>query len=502
MNQSILNQSILNQLIDNNSITIDINIDTNINAAADTDMDKYNRLNAFIKSYYPILFDINFDIHSFIPRVEQQFRENGFRNFNNTDRNNFLFISNDCIGDYILRTSTIRELKLAYPDSKITLVVSPLVYNLAIANKYVDEVLIFDGSSKDLNLGPLVINLFEFCLENIWFKDGKLQHIDYAISPQWGSDNFIACLLMYMSGATHRIGYGTFPSFAWQKEIASTTIKNHANLDFTNSDFTNSDFTNSYFANLYNDNSDDYPSKNWIDNFLLTHAMITPTNLIHEVDKHLYVLSDLDIFPTNKDLEINLTETDLLDAKEMMTNDANIDPSKKKIAIGIGAGKPNAIYDANLLNEVLKNIPNAEFFIFGGVSDEDNEAKLTVPRHNYVAQLTLRQTAAMISLCDVYLGNDTGMLHMAAAFKKPIVLISREAQDKSNYIPGIMSSIARFAPWNTLYTVVQPIHSLDECSLNHVHGGCCKDFAHCINAIKPEQIVKAYHELIDKIEKN
>src|SRR3989344_1668513 len=57
---------------------------------------------------------------------------------------NILIIRNDHIGDLVNSTQIFRELKKFYPNSKVTVVASPLNSQLIIKNKYIDEFLILN----------------------------------------------------------------------------------------------------------------------------------------------------------------------------------------------------------------------------------------------------------------------------------------------------------------------------------------------------------------------
>lgn len=420
-----------------------------------------DELKSFIISNYRTLCQLNFNIYSFMNQMELLFEKLNFRS-DEIENDNILIVRTDVIGDYILTTPFIREVRNNNPNANIVLVTSPLSYNLACTNKYVDEVYVVNGSTQYVQIGPLLIDLLEFCHNYLWFdKNGNMRRFKYAFTPQWGSDNFIPCILSYLSNARYRIGYGFTPHISWM-----LNFKDNPNLGVTLTD--------------------------WVDTFILNRALIVKQDVVHEVDKHLYPLKYLGWHINNTDLELDLTNDDINKAKML------ISPlTKKKVVVGISAGKPCAIYDINKFNDVLKQIDDADFIVVGGINDKKLASNLTVPILDLTGQLSLRETAAVISLSDLYLGNDTGMLHMAATFKKPVVLISREAKDKMNDAPGVMSSIARFHPWHTKYEIVQPKHAIDECAYTPMHGGCCRLTAHCINQIKPEEIVEAYKKVCE-----
>jgi lipopolysaccharide heptosyltransferase II len=69
----------------------------------------------------------------------------------------------------------------------------------------------------------------------------------------------------------------------------------------------------------------------------------------------------------------------------------------------------------------------AEVVVLGGPDDRDLAASVEesarTELRNVAGRLSLGQTAAAIADCDVYVGNDTGVSHLATAVKTPVVMI-------------------------------------------------------------------------------
>ena len=61
-----------------------------------------------------------------------------------------LIVRNDRFGEFLLNIPAIRALKETYPQARLTLGVSPAVYELAGAVEYVDQVVVWDEVKKDL----------------------------------------------------------------------------------------------------------------------------------------------------------------------------------------------------------------------------------------------------------------------------------------------------------------------------------------------------------------
>jgi heptosyltransferase-2 len=60
---------------------------------------------------------------------------------------------------------------------------------------------------------------------------------------------------------------------------------------------------------------------------------------------------------------------------------------------------------------------------------------------------------AAIARCDLYLGNDTGLMHMAAAARIPVVVVIGVAEGAR---PGTRGDATQTGPYDTLSMVVRP----------------------------------------------
>ena len=105
-------------------------------------------------------------------------------------------------------------------------------------------------------------------------------------------------------------------------------------------------------------------------------------------------------------------------------------------------------------------------------------------------------TAAAIGLADLYLGNNTGVMHMAAALGKPTVDICMEPASRRWLLPELLSPSARFHPWQTDYICLRPAEPLPECAEAVWYGYCMHwEVQHCISQIEPRELVEAVRML-------
>jgi len=80
---------------------------------------------------------------------------------------------------------------------------------------------------------------------------------------------------------------------------------------------------------------------------------------------------------------------------------------------------------SELCRRILEKWPQAGFLIYGGSEEKERTAWLKAQLGDraalFAGRLTLRQTAALMSLTDLYVGVDTGPTHIMSAFDIPMV---------------------------------------------------------------------------------
>lgn len=354
----------------------------------------------------------------------------------------------------IVTSGFIREVRANFPNARITLVVSSLVCPIVELCPYVNEVLTFDIKKLDRNLTVMLKTLAAFCKKNLWQK-----HFALAFSPQWGSDNLPGLLMCWLSGARERVGFGTNPYESWLGKPK--------------------------------------PNESALDNFLLTRNVVTPRSAVSEVEHHFYLLEAVGLVVNQTNLELWFGTADFVRAQEILKD---IPSSCKKVLLGIGAGDPRRKYPVEKYLIALKELIKKDlvFVIVGGKSELDDAKFIesNLPKGkvlNLAGKTTLRETEAIISQMNFYLGNGTGIMHMAAVAQIPVLVLNREAQDKEDYIPGIYSEVQRFPPYQTKAVILRPDRQLEECAkLPPVHGWCHADRPHCITQITPQEIIEGF----------
>ncbi len=140
---------------------------------------------------------------------------------------------------------------------------------------------------------------------------------------------------------------------------------------------------------------------------------------------------------------------------------------------------------ASTLNRLLEN-NRIDVWLLGGKEDAPiadeilKEIRKKSSVKNFAGKHTLRQTASMLANADAVLSNDTGLMHIAAAFQKPIVVLFGSSVKEFGFLPYK----AKFQLLEVEELTCRP------CS--HIgREACPKSHFKCMREIPEEQIVEA-----------
>ena len=400
----------------------------------------------------------NFNFGMFLQEMEDEFTCAGFREKQARGGvENILILRLDAVGDFILTSPAIRTVRENYPSAYITLVVSETVYPLAEFCPYVNEVLPFNRNFDHGNILEVIYKSTEFAAKYLWKR--KYQ-IGFAFKSWF---RMLDVFMLYLSGARFRVGQ---------------MLESH--LQYTN--------------NLL-------PPEQNLSAYFLTHPFLYPKENIHDVTRNLYVLKAFGLQIRRTDCEVWYTAEDVQTAKKLL---AGFAPDRIKIVTAIGAaGQIEKRYPVEQYLAAFKKIidKGAALIIIGGPVERGGAEFLekNLPEDsviNFVKRgINLRISSAIINQSDMYIGNDTGPKHIAAALKKPVIAVIREAKDRENIFKGI-NQYERFYPWQTDAIVLRPEHPLGDCANNKFPSTCNAGKPHCITQIKPEEIVSAFDEMV------
>lgn len=357
-----------------------------------------------------------------------------------------LVVRLDRMGDVVLTSPFLRELRRNLPKAWITLIVNPGVYNLVELCPYVNEILTFEWNVQrrlpELQKSGRALRLAR---QHLWRR-----RFDLAIVPRWDADYYHATFVAYFSGAFHRVGY-------------SDNVNEH--------------------KRQVNGGLDQ----------LLSDALPEST-LRHEVGYNLEVIRSLGGTIQEDGLEIWTSPEDEAFA-DWFIKSRGIQSHEVIIGLGPGAGEANKKWPVSRfikLSTWLSSHYSCRILVIGGPDEAAMGAELAeqLPGKviNAIGQTTLRQTGALLKRCCLYIGNDSGPMHLAAAVGTPVVEICCHPRNGARMHPR---SPGRFGPWGVPNIVVQP-----EVGQNLCADGCISDQPHCILAIPVERVQEAATRLL------
>ena len=149
---------------------------------------------------------------------------------------------------------------------------------------------------------------------------------------------------------------------------------------------------------------------------------------IHIIDHFLRCLDLLGVHHSNKIPKIFLRDEDVL-LGEKFLNDRVVDPKKMLVAMHPGSGSRQKCWAVDHYAELillLKKEMDAQILLISGQADTGIVEELRVKvRDNFILvdRLPLPILAAIIKRSNLFVGNDSGITHVAAAVGTPAITI-------------------------------------------------------------------------------
>jgi len=279
------------------------------------------------------------------------------------------------LGDAVMNTPALGAIRRSFPAARISILVTPLVAQLFTPHQWADEVIVYDRQGRHKGVaGRLRIA-----------RELRGRGFDLAILLQNAID---AALIAWLAGIPRRMGTRTDGR-----------------------------------------------------GFLLTHGFDQKTlGRVHHVDYYLEMLKSFGITGDEKRQLLCLTETERESAR-MRLAEAGIAPGDYLIGINPGAayGSAKRWYPERFAaaGAELARRWGGKLLIFGGPGEvaiaQDIEAALNGKCLNLAGTLSVRELLALIERCDFFISNDSGPMHIAAAFGVPLVAIFGSTDHRTTY---------------------------------------------------------------------
>jgi heptosyltransferase-2 len=271
------------------------------------------------------------------------------------------------VGDAVMMTPSLGSLRKTFPHAQITVLASPWVLPIVADHPAVDGTIVIDkgkGIFHSLRELRRLISLL------------RKERFDLAVLFQ---NAFEAALLASMGGVRYRIGYNTDGR-----------------------------------------------------GFLLTHKVIRDDHILelHQVYYYLGLIRALGWHEEGREPSLFLNVGDI-EAASLMLSSRGIDDNHLIVGLNPGATYgsakrwPEERFAA--IGDRAAERWNARVILFGSSSEKEIGLSVSQLMHhdplNLCGLTTLGQAMALIKRCNFFLTNDSGLMHVAAAFHVPLVAI-------------------------------------------------------------------------------
>lgn len=349
-----------------------------------------------------------------------------------------LVLRTDHLGDMVCTVPFIRELRRAYGGAEITLLCSPEVYNLVEIMPYADRVVKLAVPKFHKHVFEQTI-AFYYRYVREHFSQEEYDIVFTPVCPTQPITRILAYFINSRKVLSYYIQNGKvrMTDTAWEGDLLPARHMVEICLDM--------------LAGI---------GKNW----------------------------------QNDELELWRDANDIRIAKNLL---AGLNNAHMKVVMFLSTSAAYKDWDLRNYAEVAKALEekyNAQIILLGAKSDTEEKGEqfmqLMPTAHNFIGMTSIRQTYEIICQSDLYVGGDTGTMHLAAASKIPGVAI---VKDYEGAIGGIMGALMdRCYPWKSTIKIIQPEKPLPGCEIE-----CRKNFAHCINQITPEVVLQELANIIE-----
>ncbi len=271
------------------------------------------------------------------------------------------------VGDAVMSTPLIQGLRENFSQAEIAVLAKPWVAPVFEHSPDIDRILIYDAKGDHAGWKGMV----RLC------RGLRYGRFDLAVSVQNALE---AALIFFFAGIPRRVGYDTDGR-----------------------------------------------------RFLLTHPVrMTPAiKKRHQIDYYLGVLEGIGLPATGRDLTLRISDSERDRAREFL-HSQGIGPDRRIIGINPGAAygaakRWPAVRFAELCRRIQGLKPDAAILVFGGPGEAALGEEITgrVGRDcvNLCGKTGLREAIALIGRCRLFITNDSGLMHVAAALNIPQIAV-------------------------------------------------------------------------------
>ncbi|TSC60309.1 MAG: putative ADP-heptose--LPS heptosyltransferase [Parcubacteria group bacterium LiPW_15] len=350
------------------------------------------------------------------------------------------------MGDTVLLSPFIKKIKGMYPNSEITFVTKPSVVNLYETCPYLSKII---GYEHNGSIGSVLR----------FAKKLRSEKYDLAFFVRFGASPWYANLLIFLSGAPFRVTYTEKVD-----DLKSVMQKDY----------------DCFYTHLIPGDKKEVKHEIW-----------------RGLDILNYFKKDSAEENYTPRLELWTTKQDELFIKKLRSENGLTDG--KTVVLGVGASTKKRTWPKerweDLVGRLSNEYPDHKFVIIGDKNDVEIGNYLTERFArtciSLCGLLSLRQTYCLLKYAKLYIGNNSGPLHIASAASVPCIEISCHplSGDLEN-----SCSPARFGAWGVPSIALRPELPMEpKCA-----KGCIENFPHCICLVSSEKVLFAANHFLNR----
>lgn len=353
-----------------------------------------------------------------------------------------LVVKLDHVGDWVLCTPFLENLRRNAPSAAIDVLVLPPVYDLACACPHVDRAIALVAKRGT----AFEISARRWTDAASFERDYTGAAYDLAVVPRWDADFDGAARIAGASRARLVVG------FSEHCTRRKRVINRGADCCYTH--------------------------------------VIDDRRAVHEVEHNLALIEVMRGQVATRHTSLHVSGADERTARSWLSAKFGRRPGRA-IALAPFASEPKRELPVRACASLVERLalpPDCAFVVLGGPGDRARGARLAAllrPRAvSAAAWLTIRETAALIGCCDALVGVDSAPAHIAAALGTPVAVLSCHPAAGS---AAHANSPQRFAPWSGARAaevlVLQPAVAAPPCR------DCCVACGpHCILGIDADAL--------------
>ncbi|MEA3504067.1 MAG: glycosyltransferase family 9 protein [Bacteroidota bacterium] len=218
--------------------------------------------------------------------------------------------------------------------------------------------------------------------------------------------------------------------------------------------------------------------------WLLVNTKINRMPDVHIVDRYFEAVKSLGVVNDGEGLDYFIDKKD-----EAVINELPEKVKNNYVAIVIGGQHKTKLYPSDKIVALCDKL-QMPVIILGGPEDESEgdwivENSIKKDIYNACGKFSLNKSAALISFADVVVSNDTGLMHIAAAFKKKIVSIWGNTVPEFGMYPYLPKKRKNYS-----VIIEEKGLSCRPCS-KIGYKKCPKGHFNCMNNISEDRIIDA-----------